>query len=312
MTIVQYSAKHKDVWDRFIKSAKNTHFFFQRDYMEYHADKFHDFSLMVYNEKRVLIALLPANRQGSKLYSHQGLTFGGFIVQESMKVLLMLQIFQALKLFLRNHHIATLIYKTIPYIYHQKAAEEDRYALFRNGAKLYRVDVIGTIYLNEKIKYSNGRKWSINKAKKEKLHVEKSDDFTCFWPLLENVLQQRHAVKPVHTLNEMQYLASRFTENIKLYLVKKDSEIVAGSIIYENRHIAHMQYVANSNKGRDIGALDFLIDHLVKHVYSHKKYFDFGNSNEKNGAMLNEGLMDQKERFDARATVQEFYELDMT
>jgi len=301
----------KQEWNQFVDSAKNSHFFFQRDYMEYHDHRFQDFSLMVYDKKK-LVALLPANIEDTTLYSHQGLTFGGFIVNGAMKVTLMLEIFQALLSFLRTHHIAKLLYKAIPYIYHQKAAEEDRYALFINNAKLYRVDTVGTIYLHEKIKYSNGRRWSINKAKKENLTIEKTHDLAPFWELLQTVLEEQHSVQPVHSLKEMHYLMSHFPKNIHLFLCKKDNQLLAGALVYENHHIAHLQYIANSKQGREIGALDFLVDYLLKNVYQHKKYFDFGNSNEKNGRVLNEGLMDQKERFDARATVQEFFEIEIT
>jgi len=308
ITIGTYNSNLKQEWDRFVKNAKNYHFFFQRDYMEYHSDRFDDFSLMVYKKKK-LIALLPANIKGSTLYSHQGLTFGGFIVNDNMKVVIMLEIFKKLQTFLHEHDIHTLIYKTIPYIYHIKAAEEDRYALFVTNARCYRVDVVGTIYLQEKVKYSNGRKWSINKAKRECLTIEHTRDITPFWALLETVLQEQHSVQPVHSLKEMLYLISLFPKNIHLFLCKKDNILLSGALIYENQHIAHLQYVANSKKGKEIGALDFLVDHLLKNIYQDKKYFDFGNSNEENGRVLNTGLMDQKERFDARATVQEFYEI---
>ena len=40
---------------------------------------------------------------------------------------------------------------TIPYIYHEQPAEEDRYALFANGAKLITVDA--STYLNLKNPY---------------------------------------------------------------------------------------------------------------------------------------------------------------
>ncbi len=309
ITTVLYNPRLKEAWDRFTVHAKNSHFFFQRTYMEYHSNKFKDFSLMFYGKKNKLIALLPANIQGAALYSHQGLTFGGLIVSDDMKATVMLQIFQSLKQFLRDHNIKTLFYKAIPYIYHIKAAEEDRYALFLNNAKLYRVDAIGTIYLQEKIKYSNGRRWSIKRAAQKKLLVEKSHAYHEFWHLLETVLLTQHKVKPVHSLQEMLFLSSHFPENIHLFTAKHNEQLLAAALVYENKYNVHLQYAANSNEGREIGALDFLVDYLIKKVYQHKKYFDFGNSNEENGKVLNEGLMDQKERFDARVTVQEFYEL---
>ena len=311
MTIVKYTVDQKNNWNEFVKNSKNSHFFFQRDYMEYHNDRFEDFSLLFFDETDKLIALLPANIKESILYSHQGLTFGGFLVDDKMKTETMLEIFESLKHFLKEQNIKKIFYKCIPYIYHIKPSEEDRYALFRNDAKLIRRDVTSTIDLTEQVRYSKGRKWTINKAKKELIETFESDNYETFWELLTGVLESNNEAKPVHTLEEMNKLASLFPKNIKLFLAKKDERIVSGALIYENQNIVHTQYLANSEEGRELGALELLIDYLIKDIYKNKKYFDFGISNEDAGKYLNTGLRAQKEGFGARAVVHDFYELEI-
>lgn len=309
MIVKNYSADKMREWDDFINKSKNPHFFFKRNYLEYHGDRFHDFSLMVYDEKDALIAVLPANLSEDTLISHQGLTFGGFVISDSMKTETMAKIFEELICFLKLHGIRKVIYKCIPYIYHIKPSEEDRYALFLNDAELIRRDVTSTIYLNEEIRYSKGRKWTINKAKKEDIDIIETKDIASFWGVLESVLEDEHDAKPVHTLGEMEMLVRRFPENIRLFLASCDGRVVSGALIFENEIIAHTQYLANSIKGREIGALDLLLDHLVKNIFQHKKYFDFGISNENQGKYLNVGLISQKEGFGARPVVHDFYEL---
>lgn len=311
MKISIYKSDERKIWDEFILKSKIPHFFFQRNYLEYHSDKFQDFSLMIYDEKSVLIAVLPANLNGNVLYSHQGLTFGGFIVSDSMKTETMAKIFEELIAFLKSKNIFKLIYKCIPYIYHKKPAEEDRYSLFLNNAKLIRRDVTSTIYLDEEIRYSKGRKWTINKAKKENINIFESRDFESFWRILEGVLESEHGAKPVHTLAEIETLAGRFPENIRLFLASHEGEPVAGALIFDNAIIAHTQYLANSKKGREIGALDLLIDHLINIFFKSRKYFDFGISNENQGRYLNTGLISQKEGFGARPVVHDFYEVEI-
>jgi hypothetical protein len=311
MRIIRYTTDNKNNWNDFVKNSKNTHFFFQRDYMEYHSDRFEDFSLMIFDETEKLIAILPANIKEDILYSHQGLTFGGFLVDDRMKTETMLEIFESLKHFLKEQNIKKIVYKCIPYIYHLKPSEEDRYALFKNDAKLIRRDVTSTIDLTEQVRYSKGRKWTINKAKKESIQTFESDDYETFWELLTGVLESNHEAKPVHTLEEIKKLAAFFPKNIKLFLAKKDERVVSGALIYENQNIVHTQYLANSEEGREFGALDLLIDYLIKDIYKNKKYFDFGISNEDAGRYLNTGLIAQKEGFGARAVVHDFYELEI-
>jgi hypothetical protein len=311
MIIVKYSDIYKNQWDDFLQSAKNAHFFFQRDYMEYHSDRFVDFSLLVLNEKKKIISILPANIKEGIIYSHQGLTFGGFLVDDRMKTETMLEIFENLKVFLHQEKIQKIVYKCIPYIYHIKPSEEDRYALFRNDAKLIRRDVTSTIDLTQPVRYSKGRKWTINKAKKEDIEVIESEDYDIFWALLESILESNHKAKPVHSLSEIKLLVKIFPKNIKLFLAKKNENVISGALIYENQNIVHTQYLANSKFGMEVGALDLLINFLIKDVYKGKKYFDFGISNEKLGRYLNTGLIAQKEGFGAKAVVQDFYELEI-
>ena len=311
MTIVKYTVDQKNNWNEFVRNSKNSHFFFLRDYMEYHSDRFDDFSLMIFDETDKLIAILPANIKENILYSHQGLTFGGFLVDDKMKTETMLEIFELLKQFLKEKNIVKIVYKCIPYIYHTKPSEEDRYALFRNEAKLIRRDVTSTIDLTEQVRYSKGRKWTINKAKKESIEIFESNDYEIFWELLTGVLESNHEAKPLHTLEEIKELANLFPKNIKLFLAKKDERVASGALIYENQNIVHTQYLANSGEGREIGALDLLIDYLIKDIYKNKKYFDFGISNEDAGRYLNTGLIAQKEGFGARAVVHDFYELEI-
>lgn len=54
------TAYHRD-WNDFVSESSNSTFLFLREYMEYHADRFTDYSLLVYDGNK-LLALLPANR----------------------------------------------------------------------------------------------------------------------------------------------------------------------------------------------------------------------------------------------------------
>ena len=79
--------------------------------------------------------------------------------------------------------------------------------------------------------------------------------------------------------------------------------------MFETETTAHVQYIASTEKGRNLGALDGLFDYLIGTQYAHKRYFDFGISVEQGGWVLNEGLIHQKEGFGARGAVYETYEI---
>ncbi len=88
----------------------------------------------------------------------------------------------------------------------------------------------------------------------------------------------------------------RFPQNIRLHVCQDhQSNILAGVLIYESTFVAHSQYIAASEEGKQYGALDFLFHSLISDTYSHKQYFDFGISNENQGQYLNVGLISYKE-----------------
>ena len=308
LEITRYTDEHKRLWDEFVQKSKNGVFLYFRDYMDYHSDRFEDKSLLFY-ENNKLIALLPASREQENIVSHGGLTFGGIVTDERMNIALMLRLFDQLAMYLKKEGCKRIIYKPVPHIYHRMPSEEDLYLLFLKNARLVRRDLSTTIALKNRLPYAKGRKWSINKAKKAGLIVKLSMDFETFMAIEEYVLRNYHDTKPVHSVAEIRLLAQRFPENIKLFAAYRKSEMLAGVVVYETAQVAHAQYIAATDEGREVGASDLVLDHLIRDVYADKMYFDFGISTEKGGYQLNSGLSLYKENFGGRAIAYDWYEL---
>ena len=296
MQVIQYSPDRRDAWDAFVRCAKNRLFMFERDYMDYHAARFEDHSLLFYEEER-LVALLPANRVQDVLYSHGGLTFGGFVTGRSMGQVLMLKCFAVLRQYMGELGIVRLHYKAIPHIYHTLPAEEDTYALFMNGGTIDKVEPTTTIDLCLAPRFSKGRKAQVVRARSRGILVEESHNFSGFMKLLSLVLQERHGTVPVHSIEEMRLLCARFPLNIRLFIARRGAEMLAGSIVYIYDDVVHTQYMVANLQGKKDGALDAVIAHLMHLFTPHCRYFDFGISTEQAGRLLNQGLVQQKESF---------------
>jgi hypothetical protein len=309
--IINYGSEYKSLWDEFVRRSKNGNFLFQRDYMEYHSDRFLDSSLLFFDENGSLVSLMPANVADDIFYSHGGLTFGGIVSDSKMKIGLMLELFDSLMVYLSQHRIKTLVYKAIPHIYHIIPAEEDLYALFRYGAKLIARDAAPAILLDEPTLFSKARKRGIKQGKKNGLIIKQTNDFEAFMSIQEEVLRNKYNVMPTHTSSEIASLAQLFPQNIKLFAAYEDELMLAGVIIYESKPLVHGQYSASSDIGHKMGASDLLFDSLISQYSRQKKYFDFGISTEKGGAHLNRGLTWYKEGFGARAIAYDTYQVDV-
>ncbi len=307
--IKKITSLDKALWNDFVRSAKNSTFLFQRDFMEYHSDRFEDHSLMIFKDDKI-VGLLPANILNGTLYSHQGLTYGGLLVNKKIKLKQFIEIFKSLLKFLNREGIEKLQLKLLPKIYCSIPSDEMDYLLFITDAEIIRTDVLSVIHNQNPIKIASNRLEGLKKAQKNNLRIEEGNDFESFWnEILIPNLALRHDTLPVHSLGEIAQLGNDFPKNILQFNVFKDSDIVGGATIFETENVAHVQYISANEDKQQLGTLDFLFEFLINNRFKNKKYFDFGTSNENQGKNINEGLLYWKECFGARSISQSFYEV---
>jgi hypothetical protein len=308
--VVRYQPEHAALWDPFVERSRNGVFLFRRGYMDYHADRFADFSLLFFEGDK-LAAVMPASVRDGILSSHGGLTFGGVVSDERMRTPKMLELFEALRDYLRGHGVVRVVYKAVPHIYHRMPAEEDLYGLVRYGGRLVRRDVSSTIRVGERAEPTKGRKWGLRKARANGLDVQAGGDFHAFMAIEEEHLHKKYGVRPTHTAGELELLARRFPDNIRLFTASRGGRLLGGVVVYRSERVAHAQYIAATDEGRELGCLDVLVDRLLSETYADVPYFDFGISTEDGGRHLNVGLIDNKESYGARAVCYDFYEWDV-
>ncbi|MBQ6651844.1 MAG: GNAT family N-acetyltransferase [Prevotella sp.] len=303
--VSRYIPSQAAEWNEFVARSKNGTFLFDRRYMDYHADRFSDHSL-IFRRKGKLVALLPANVKAHTLYSHQGLTYGGLVMGASVTTNEVADIFRSMNACLASDGIEKVVYRAVPHIYHSTPAEEDLYALFHVcGARLTSRQA-ATVVSTPRLRFAESRRSGLRKALRSSLTVGRSSDADTFWKILNDNLQQKYHSKPVHSAEEMRLLMSRFPNQIKLYLVEKDGEPLGGTIVYETSQVVHTQYISATKEGKAAGAIDLLFDHLLHREYADVPYFDFGTSLTSDG-QLNPRLLFQKEGFGGRAVCYDTY-----
>ena len=313
MTVRQYNESTANEWNKFVRASKNGTFLFCRDFMDYHADRYKDASLVFMDKKNNICGLFPANIKGDTVYSHGGLTYGGFVlnnkaVQTSVNEMFVL----AAEYYSKNYGAEKIMYKPVPHIYHKLPSEEDLYALFRVDAKLIQRGVSSALYPQNHPKQRQSRRGGVVRALKNNITVEEIKDADAgelkeFHYQLENILKERHNVSPVHSYVEMQLLMNLFPNEIALFVAKYKGEILAGSWVFITPVVVHTQYLAASDLGKKLGAEDLLIDWMISERFQTVKCFDFGISTENGGSILNKGLIFEKEGFGARSICYDAY-----
>ncbi len=316
---VAYSHEMAKTWNEFVMQSKNGTFLFCRDFMDYHAARFNDASLLFFDQSDRLCGLIPANynKESKTIFSHGGLTYGGLVVNhKAVQTTVMEMLAAAAEYYSENLGAEQLVYKPTPYIYHTLPAEEDLYALFRAEATLVQRCVSSALCPANHPKQRQSRRGGVVRATKLGMTVEEvacaqSEEVKDFHDMLSEILRNRHSVSPVHSLEEMQLLMQRFPTEIKLFVTKHRGKVIAGSWVFITPRVAHTQYLATSDEGKQSGAEDMLIDWLISVRFKSMPYFDFGISTERGGTYLNQGLIFEKEGFGARSVCYDTYKLNL-
>lgn len=315
MQVIPYSEQLKSEWNEFVSNAVNSTFLINRNFMDYHQDRFEDCSLLFYNKKG-LRGIIPANKDGRAVFSHTGLTYGGLIWGAncySSEISEMLS--DTLRYYKDSLGVEKFYYKPIPHIYHKIQAESDLYFLHSFGAKLHARGLSTAIDLTQVVPCNQMHKRHSNKALREGIQwkwAETQEEWGSYWNLLEQVLLERHQTTPVHNLYEILLLKSRFEQQIRLVIALQNNQIIAGTVLFFTQTVVHAQYIAANDQGRNCGALDFLFEQLIKsNSLQGRKYLDFGISTEEGGKILNEGLLFQKEAMGGRGVCYDEYVLTL-
>lgn len=311
MTVIRFEKnKNEEEWNSFLLQAKNSTFLFNRNFMDYHSDRFADHSLMVYDEKK-LVALLPANIYEGTLISHQGLTYGGIITGVNTKLSKIIEIVYNVLSFLHSQSIFSFKLKLIPSFFTGYATEELEYVMFLANAELFRRDAAIVIDFSEKIPISGNIRREGIAAEKKGASIKTDDELSVFWnTVLTPNLHEKYGVKPVHSLEEISLLKEKFPENIIHVNVYLDNEVAAGTTLFIDNKTVHCQYISSTEKGRKAGCLNFLFKTLINDFSTKYNYFDFGIVNEQDGRYVNKGMLFWKEGFGGRTKKHDFYNID--
>lgn len=311
-----FRAEDADAWDAFCADCLQSTLLHTRRFLSYHGDRFVDQSLII-EEDGGWVGLFPAAespQDQTVIVSHPGVTYGGVLHQGRLQGARLLSAFEMIAAHYASRSPIKLLYKAVPAFYHRVPAQDDLYALFRLGAQRGRCDLSSTIDLHTRLPASQRRRRSLKKAAKAGVSViEGRENLERLWQVLADNLARKHGVEPVHSLAEIELLADRFPGEIRCICAALDHQVVAGTVLFVTPTAFHAQYIAASEVGYDVSALDAVFEYCIAvAVQQGRRWFDFGISTEKGGTVLNDGLYGFKSEFGGGGMVHEFYELDLS
>lgn len=311
--VLPYKLSNKTEWNKFVLENNQQTFLFYRDFMDYHSDRFEDYSLMIYEDDQ-LIGLLPANKVGDEVYSHLGLTYGGLLFCSDWNNSKSQYVFELVLSFLRDNQIKHLYIKSFPIFYDNATSKISKELVLNNKGKIYRTDKVLAIDYGMPFTIHKTKLKHYRKNKNKGFVIEEVGEFSSFWhKVLVPRLKNKHNVKPVHSLEEIELLKSRFPNEIKQFNISLNGEILAGITIFDKGNVVKSQYGATTDQGQKERAIEYLFLHLIfRFKDAGKHYFSMGTVTENNEIGYNKGLLKQKEELGCSVYLQDFYSLKLT
>lgn len=307
--VERYAPQVMAAWGQVLRDSRNGIFQFERDFIEYHGERFVDMSAVAYIDARP-VAIIPAafDPQTSRVSSHPGLTFGGPVFVRDLRGDTAIGVLEAMLDTFRDWGATSCLVKLLPEAFATYPSAEAAYVLWRKGFQLVRRDLSSLLPLDGSMPFNESKRQAVKKARKHGLVVTAIGTDT-YHDLLTQVLQAQHATQPVHSKAELALLHSRFPANILARGALLDGRLLAGTLVFNYGHVWHTQYLASSDEGRTLGALDLVMAETINEARgSGAAFISFGTSTENGGQILNQGLLWQKESYGARAIVHDFME----
>lgn len=329
LTIEQYEETCEKEWDEFVeKISVNGTFLQTRRFLNYHPEgRFTDASYIVRDEKGVIAAVCPAcirldNTGRKELYSHMGSTYGGLIISEKWyKTNKVLEVMECLESRWRQDGFQKVTLKQTPTLLSVESQDLLEYCFYYLGymsckeLNLY-VDFegYGEDILSE---LSQGKRTNVHNCDKAGCVCRKlteEDDIRQFWELLGMTLE-KYEKKPVHTAEELyDFTSSRLQNECEIFGIYKENEMIAGSMMfYFNRsRVAHTQYLCANPAYNRLSPMSYTYYAMLCEM--RKRGYDkvsWGIVTEDQGRYLNAGLVDSKEAYGSKHTVNLTYEKEL-
>lgn len=315
----QYNELLEGEWDAFIENNKrNATFLHSRKFFKHNlSNSLDDASLMFY-KKNKLAAVLPAALYSKDehliFHSHPRSTYGGFVISNDTGVEDAMEMVANTIEYAKNNKINELIIRNPFRIFHQMPSDETDYAMWYHGFTLKAREIESTVLLNNNAKalYADSTNRSIKKALKN-VTVRFSDKYTDYWKMLTDNLLAKHAVQPVHNIDQFMVLYNLVGEKaIKLVVAEINEKIIGGIVLFVTGKALHAQYIASDTAFQEMrpvnAVIDFIIDWGIENNFS---YFNLGSGNEDGGKKINTGLFNFKEGFGGRGILRETMSLKL-
>ncbi len=310
MRIRRLENTDKADWTDFVLRSNNGTVFQLPAFLDYHpAGRFDNHHLAQEGAKGLEVIIpgaLTQREDGIWFRSYPGASYGGPVLQDSAGLHFVEKSVDALIEYCRKQGWTGIEITPPPTVYYRRPHNYLEFALIKRGFTYPRRELTAVIDLSRlgeelNLGFRSSALRGVRKAIKSGVRVEENDDFSLFYPVLESNLQQRHGVRPTHTLEELELLRSLLgPQRIKQFVALADGQVLGGMVMFHcNPRTTLAFYISHDQEHQALRPVNLVYMEVIRWAKSMGyHYLDLGTYTL--DMDVNYGLCRFKESFSAR------------
>jgi len=316
--VVEYAPnEHKELWDSFVLRSMNGTAFHLQQFLAYHPTGKFDFHHLLFFDHERLVAVLPGgfSNQKKKYESPLGASYGSFVV-EDIDAATALAIVWAFEDHVEVLGIEEVNLTSAPVLYQPVLSQNLEFALLYCGYAYQRHYISHMTELPESGDPFDG----FDPAAKRDIRSSKShypgvtiEEITAehfenaleeYYPIIVSNKARRDA-RPTHSLDDLKRLNELLPNLIKLWLLRLNGELIAGSLIFlPNQRVPLSFYQAMRYEFSYVRPIYLLSEVMMQWAQKNGyRYFDLGvsqDTSDDNPMTPALSLIKFKEKFNSR------------
>jgi hypothetical protein len=308
--LLQVRKEDLDEWTDFVLRSNNGTVFHLPDFLDYHPEgRFENHHLVARDGSGILTVIpgaITERHDGIWFRSYPGASYGGPVLGDGMGLSRTEKIVDSLISYCRGKGWTGIEVTPPPIIYYRRPHNYLEFSLIKRGFDYRKRELTAVIDLKRlgeelKLGFRSSALRGVRKAVKSGVRVLEETDFSKFYPVLESNLQERHGVKPTHTLEELERLRELLgRDRIRQFVAEKNGEVMAGMVMFHcNPRVTLAFYISHDQEHQSLRPVNLVYMEVIrwaKQMGYH--YMDLGTFTL--DMEVNYGLCRFKESFSAR------------
>lgn len=302
----------RERWAEFVKLSSGGTLFHLPEFFDYHPPgRFDNHHVVLEDEGDGSIVAIATGAlstvNGERWFrSYPGASWGGLVLNDGAGLETVEECVDALIAHAKGLGAVGMEMTSPPLVYHRRPSNYLDFALVRRGFTYRKRELTAVIDLGRmgdevELAFRDSARRGASRARRMGIEVLEEPDFSAFYPVLETNLQERHGVRPTHTIEELERLRELLGPGmITQFVARGEQGVLAGMVMFRcNPRVTLAFYISHDARFQALRPVNLVYQEVIRWARdSGYRYLDLGTFTL--DMQVNRGLCRFKESFSAR------------